>query len=66
VKVVPFQTFFTVESDMSTENKPNFVRINLTEEQKTQVRTETGKEAEAVELTAKELEERIAPRVANW
>lgn len=51
---------------MSTENKPNFVRINLTEEQKTQVRTETGKEAEAVELTAKELEERIAPRIARW
>ena len=43
-------------------NKPGFVRINLTEEQKAQVRAETGKEAEAVELSAKELEERIAPR----
>lgn len=47
---------------MSNENKPNFVRLPLTEEQKQQVRAETGKEAEAVELTAKELEERIAPR----
>jgi hypothetical protein len=47
---------------MSTENKPSFVRINLSEEQKQQVRAETGKDAEAVELTAKELEERIAPR----
>jgi hypothetical protein len=47
---------------MSTENKPNFVRLSLNEEQKQQVRAETGKEAEAVELTAKELEERIAPR----
>jgi hypothetical protein len=48
---------------MSNDNaKPNFVRITLTEEQKAQVRAETGKEAEAVELSAKELEERIAPR----
>lgn len=47
---------------MSTENKPNFVRIQLNDEQKQQVRAETGKDAEAVDLTAKELEERIAPR----
>ena len=46
---------------MSTENKPNFVRIALTEDQKAQVRAETGKDAEAIELSAKELEERIAP-----
>ena len=53
---------------MSNENtgKPNFVRIALNDEQKAQVRAETGKEAEAVELTAKELEERIAPRRAAW
>jgi hypothetical protein len=36
-------------------------RINLTAEQKTQVRNATGKEAEAVELSVEELEERIAP-----
>jgi hypothetical protein len=50
---------------MSTENKPSFVRIALTEEQKAQVRTETGKDAEAIELSAQELEERIAPRRMN-
>lgn len=47
---------------MSTDNKPNFVRIALTDEQKAQVRAQTGKDAEAIELNAKELEERIAPR----
>lgn len=52
---------------MSNPNKPHFVRLNLNEEQKEQVREETGKEAEAIELTAKELEERIAPaRSMDW
>jgi hypothetical protein len=37
------------------------VRIELTPEQKAQVRNATGKEAEAVELSVEELEERIAP-----
>ena len=37
------------------------VRIQLTPEQKAQVRNATGKEAEAVELSVEELEERIAP-----
>ena len=36
-------------------------RIELTPEQKSQVRNATGKEAEAVELSVEELEERIAP-----
>ena len=36
-------------------------RIELTAEQKAQVRDATGKEAEAVELSVEELEERIAP-----
>jgi uncharacterized small protein (DUF1192 family) len=36
-------------------------RITLTAEQKEQVRKATGKEAEAVELSVEELEERIAP-----
>ena len=40
------------------------VRIDLTPEQKQLVKKEIGKDAEAVELTATELEERIAPRVA--
>ena len=36
-------------------------RIKLTPEQKAEVKNATGKEAEAVELSVEELEERIAP-----
>jgi uncharacterized small protein (DUF1192 family) len=36
-------------------------RIKLTDEQKSQVKSATGKEADAVELSVEELEERIAP-----
>jgi hypothetical protein len=36
-------------------------RLALTPEQKEQVRKATGKEAEAIELSVEELEERIAP-----
>jgi hypothetical protein len=35
--------------------------LTLTQEQKEQIRRTTGKEAEAIELTVEELEERIAP-----
>ncbi len=38
-------------------------RIELTPEQKAKVRDATGKDAEAVELSVEELEERIAPRM---
>jgi hypothetical protein len=37
------------------------VRIELTPEQKAEVRNATGKDAEAVEFTVEELEARIAP-----
>jgi hypothetical protein len=37
-------------------------RIELTPEQKAKIRNATGKDAEAVELSVEELEERIAPR----
>jgi hypothetical protein len=37
------------------------IRIQLTPEQKAMVKNATGKDAEAVELTVSELEERIAP-----
>jgi hypothetical protein len=37
------------------------VRIKLTPEQQAMVKRATGKNAEALELTAQELEERIAP-----
>lgn len=39
------------------------VRIDFTPEQKQFIQKEIGKEVDAVELTAHELEERIAPRV---
>jgi len=43
------------------EDQKNQFRIELTPEQKSQVRHATGKDAEAVELSVEELEERIAP-----
>jgi uncharacterized small protein (DUF1192 family) len=43
------------------ENSKEQFRIHLTPEQKDQVRNATGKDAEAVELSVEELEERIAP-----
>jgi hypothetical protein len=43
------------------KKESEIVRIELTPEQKQLVKKETGKEGEAVELTVKELEERIAP-----
>jgi hypothetical protein len=39
----------------------NRVQIKLTPEQRELVRKATGKNAESLELTAQELEERIAP-----
>lgn len=42
------------------------VRIELTKEQQDTIREATGKDAEALELTAEELEERIAPRKAAF
>jgi hypothetical protein len=45
-----------------TSKTPEFVRLSLTDEQKAQVRASTGKDAEVIELSARELEERIAPR----
>jgi hypothetical protein len=46
---------------MSKEKE--IVRIELTPEQKALLKQQTGKDAEAVELTFDELEERIAPRL---
>jgi hypothetical protein len=44
---------------MSKEKE--IIRINLTSTQKEAVKKETGKDADAIELTISELEERIAP-----
>jgi len=43
------------------EDRKNQFRIELTPDQKNQVRHATGKDAEAVELSVEVLEERIAP-----
>ncbi len=44
----------------------NIIRIDLTPSQQAQVLDETGKQADAIELTTSELEERIAPKMMNW
>jgi uncharacterized membrane protein (UPF0127 family) len=48
---------------MSTESRKDkhIVRIELTEPQQEQIFKEVGKQAEALELSTTELEERIAP-----
>jgi hypothetical protein len=46
------------------KQKKNAVRIELTEEQRNKIRKETGRDAAALEFTAEELEERIAPMSA--
>ena len=42
-------------------NPKEQIRINLTDDQKAQIRKQTGKDADAVEFSVEELEERIAP-----
>jgi hypothetical protein len=42
-------------------SSPKQVRIELTPDQKDNIRKATGKDAEAVEFSVEELEERIAP-----
>jgi len=46
---------------MSDKKENEVVRIDLTAEQKEQVKAATEKSAEAIELTVQELEARIAP-----
>ena len=41
------------------------IRIELTDEQKRQIKSQTGKDATAIELTAEELEERVSPTTAS-
>jgi hypothetical protein len=42
-------------------DKKKPIKIELTEEQKKQIREATGKDASAIELTVEELEERVSP-----
>ncbi|HTK47712.1 MAG TPA: hypothetical protein VL328_07035 [Gemmatimonadaceae bacterium] len=48
---------------MSDNKETEIVRIDLTEEQKEQVKAVTERSAEAIELTVQELESRIAPKM---
>jgi hypothetical protein len=47
---------------MSDASEKGIVRIDLTDEQKDQIKAATEKSVEAIELTVQELEARIAPR----
>jgi hypothetical protein len=49
-------------SEGTMDSSKGQIRIELTPEQKAKVRDATGKDAEAVELSVEELEERIAPK----
>lgn len=46
---------------MANKDQKDTVRIELTNEQKEQLRQQTGQDAAAIEFTVQELEERIAP-----
>jgi hypothetical protein len=48
---------------MSDNKETEIVRIDLTDEQKEQVKAVTEKTADAIELTVQELESRIAPQM---
>ncbi len=48
--------------EAAMQNPKGQFRIELTPDQKAKIREATGKDAEAVELSVEELEERIAPR----
>jgi hypothetical protein len=47
--------------DGTMENKKDRIRIELTAEQKKQIKDSSGEDVQAIELTAQELEDRIAP-----
>jgi len=49
---------------MPDHKHTDIVRIDLTAEQKQQVKAVTEQNADAIELTVQELEARIAPRLA--
>ena len=46
---------------MSTRKEQEIVRIELTADQKRMVKAATTKDADAIELTVQELEQRLAP-----
>jgi len=46
---------------MSAQNEKTIVRIDLTPEQQDRIKTATGKSIEALQMSAEDLEQRIAP-----
>lgn len=55
---------FFSEFPMTQTNKDQqVIRIDLTDTQKAQVKSTTGRDADAIELDVRSLEERIAPRI---
>ena len=50
---------------MTTENSKNY-QLKLTAQQRAEIRELTGKDAEALELSVEELEQRIAPLLKPW
>ena len=50
---------------MENTGEKSFIRIDLTQAQKERIKAETGRNADAIELTVHELEERITPRLAS-
>lgn len=51
------------QSDAGTAQKVS-IQLDLTDDQRTQIRQALGKDAAAIELTAEPLEDRIAPIIA--
>jgi hypothetical protein len=51
----------TPEGTVESKNQKDTVRIELTDEQKQRLREITGRDANAIEFSVQELEERIAP-----
>ena len=49
---------------MSTKKEDAIIRIELTPEQREQIKAEIGRSATTIELTVRELEARITPMLA--
>jgi len=67
LQCTPRVVVYNLQSGIPTMTHPTskndeLVRIDLNDTQKMQVKQATGKDADAIELNAQELEARIAPR----
>jgi hypothetical protein len=50
----------------NTPNKEARIRIELTNEQRQQIKAQSGEDVSALEFTAQELEQRIAPLIFKY